>query len=264
MGTSSSSLCPGEGRDHANCSPPPPLLLFQPPILSLLLVPSFKYKLIPALANCPSLLEFDFQALVPDLEGQSAISDEDLTQIRKPWRLALIVKAFGHNFGLQYFEKTIFEIWKLKCIWMCLIWAKVSSSQGYGSQILFRVGFVDFAAVYVRIPKLPIEYYDTLILMKVGLQIGKLLKLSNKSIGTVRQVLEEFSLISCFLVNKQKSFICFSSNTEEDLRTSNEDELGIASFEDIGKYMGVPISIKRLLKMDYSFILDKVKNNLFG
>ncbi|KAL3533278.1 hypothetical protein ACH5RR_006799 [Cinchona calisaya] len=77
--------------------------------------------------------------------------------------------------------------------------------------------------------------------------------------NAVKDVLEEFSLILGLNVNCSKSHIFLSSNIEEHEKNLIANHLGMQATQDLGKYLGFPIGVKRISKSAYRFILDKIR-----
>lgn len=63
-------------------------------------------------------------------------------------------------------------------------------------------------------------------------------------------------------INLTKSKILFSPRTSPSIMASMENELGISSCRDFGKYLGVPILTNKGNKRAYNFIIDKLHNKL--
>ena len=139
-------------------------------------------------------------------EGVAAIgvSKEDKARMRTPLNLTLIVKTFGRNIGFLYLSIKIRSLWnpmgKMDCIDVrhdyFLIRFELQANletvlRGgpwfVGSQFLaIRQWEPDFiassatfssAAVWVRLPELPIEYYKPIMLRKIGQSIGPVLRI---------------------------------------------------------------------------------------
>ncbi|OMO53258.1 reverse transcriptase [Corchorus capsularis] len=80
----------------------------------------------------------------------------------------------------------------------------------------------------------------------------------------IQDVLDTFTKLSAQQVNHTKSKILFSKNTEPYVANAICDNLGFDRVNDIGKYLGFPISHKAPSKANYSFIVDKINQKLAG
>ncbi|GLT37826.1 hypothetical protein SLA2020_121150 [Shorea laevis] len=65
-------------------------------------------------------------------------------------------------------------------------------------------------------------------------------------------------------VNLSKSRVFFSRNVTTEVKTDICSTLNISETQTLGKYLGFPITHKRLSKTDCSFIVDKVRSKLAG
>nr|POE95164.1 hypothetical protein CFP56_25281 [Quercus suber] len=119
------------------------------------------------------------------------LSNEEKQCARAPWRLALIVKAFGKSLGFKYLNHKIHAIWKpqrdLQCIDLSLdyfliqfklkedYWKVINEGPWFiGQQFLsvhqwsprFRPSEAKITTtiVWARLPEPPIELYDSSIL----------------------------------------------------------------------------------------------------
>ncbi|XP_023929263.2 uncharacterized protein LOC112040610 [Quercus suber] len=80
----------------------------------------------------------------------------------------------------------------------------------------------------------------------------------------IRDVLDIFCSIYVQTVSEDKSREYFSPNVDRDARESLCDILGFASMPYLGKYLGFLLKQPGSSSHDYNFILDKVKQKLFG
>ncbi|GKV17362.1 hypothetical protein SLEP1_g27876 [Rubroshorea leprosula] len=65
-------------------------------------------------------------------------------------------------------------------------------------------------------------------------------------------------------INQEKSKILFSANVNPDIRLAICHTLGYMETPSLGKYLGFPITSKRIKKSDCNFIVDKVRSKLAG
>ncbi|GLT87976.1 hypothetical protein SLE2022_060240 [Rubroshorea leprosula] len=63
-------------------------------------------------------------------------------------------------------------------------------------------------------------------------------------------------------INHNKSRVLFSTNVEPHTRNLLCNILGVTETNDLGKYLGIPISPKKLKKSQCQFIIDKVRSKL--
>jgi hypothetical protein len=131
------------------------------------------------------------------------ISRELKQRIRAPWVTSLIVKVFGRSVGYHYLHQRIHSMWNptgsLECIDLGHDFFLVRFEKPEDFQFVLRYGpwFVgnhflairkwepnfrassaslSSVAVWVRIPGLPIEYYDQEALLRLGRLIGPVLR----------------------------------------------------------------------------------------
>ncbi|XP_050249174.1 uncharacterized protein LOC126696482 [Quercus robur] len=155
------------------------------------------------------------------------LSREEIARIRAVWRKALIIKAFGRKVGYNYLYPKIRSLWnpcgKMDCIDLgsdyFLIKFDLEEDVNrvlkggpwfIGQQFLairqwepeFRASEATFSsvAVWVRLPELPIEYYDPAVLRRIGQAIGPVLCIDAHTASGIRG---RFARI-CLQVNLDK------------------------------------------------------------
>ncbi|XP_075674737.1 uncharacterized protein LOC142643905 [Castanea sativa] len=113
----------------------------------------------------------------PLTEGMAEVklSKETKARIRAPWSKALIVKVFGRSVGYHYFTFKISALWKPTAKMAC-----VTLGKGFFLAKLTSV------AVWVRLPELPIEFYDTSVLREIGSAIGPALRIDSYTASETR------------------------------------------------------------------------------
>lgn len=79
---------------------------------------------------------------------------------------------------------------------------------------------------------------------------------------TVRDILETFSQLSGHKVNEMKSKLIFSPNTPPDHKDLFQDTLRVQENENLGTYLGLPISRQRPTRAQVQFVVDKVRTKL--
>lgn len=134
------------------------------------------------------------------------LSKELRLRIRTPWSNALIVKVFGRLVGFSFLHSKIMALWKpvgrVDCVDLsCEFYLMRFSVKEDYDQVLrkgpwfigehflsirpwepnFRPDEANIAsiAVWVRLPKLPIEYYDPEALKEIGKAIGNVLRIDS-------------------------------------------------------------------------------------
>ncbi|GLU24163.1 hypothetical protein SLE2022_401190 [Rubroshorea leprosula] len=80
----------------------------------------------------------------------------------------------------------------------------------------------------------------------------------------LKDVLQSFCERSGQKINNLKSKMFFSKNVGQAVRDNLCSILGFSQTEDLGKYLGVPISAKKLTRSKWQFIVDKVRAKLSG
>ena len=80
----------------------------------------------------------------------------------------------------------------------------------------------------------------------------------------IRDVLDEFCILSRQSISEAKSRVYFSPNVDRDTRESLSNILGFASTPSLGKYLGFPLKNIGRSTWAYNFILDRVKQKLLG
>ncbi|KAJ1417010.1 hypothetical protein SESBI_16954 [Sesbania bispinosa] len=137
------------------------------------------------------------------------LSEVERTAIRIPWKRSLIVKVLGKRVSLRYFQTRFYKLWQLRARmevidldneyfvirfenvddmqhvfddgpWMLSDHYIVTHSDGNRftpfDDDLRRV------AVWVRVPRLPIEFYDKRVLWRIGNVLGKTVKIDNNTL----------------------------------------------------------------------------------
>ncbi|KAK7848414.1 hypothetical protein CFP56_005038 [Quercus suber] len=137
-------------------------------------------------------------------EGSTRVcfSKEEKICMRSPWQKVLIIKTFGRRMGFSFLVEKIQSMWKpsggMDCIDLgfdyYLVKFELVNDVDYilkggpwfiGQQFLairqwepeFKASSTTLSsvAVWIRLPKLPIEFYETNALLKIGRAIGPVL-----------------------------------------------------------------------------------------
>ncbi|GLT58322.1 hypothetical protein SLA2020_312230 [Shorea laevis] len=77
-------------------------------------------------------------------------------------------------------------------------------------------------------------------------------------------VMQGFCERSGLKINHEKSKVLFSKNVHAQTRDTLGSLLGLPQTSSLGKYLGIPISPRKLKQADCNFILDKVRSKLAG
>ncbi|GAA0145571.1 hypothetical protein LIER_05740 [Lithospermum erythrorhizon] len=141
------------------------------------------------------------------------ISDSTLSRIRAPWKLSLITKCYGKRLGFQYLSLKVKQLWPTKGTISIIdlgddfFITRFSLEEDYlkalhggpwfinGFFLATRLWEPNFnphstttksGAVWLRLPSLPVEYYDIEILKDVGSQVGTLLCIDTRTVNNER------------------------------------------------------------------------------
>lgn len=79
---------------------------------------------------------------------------------------------------------------------------------------------------------------------------------------TLKRILNTFCDLSGQKINEDKSILIFSPNTPRDDRAIFQDTLQVRQSENLGLYLGLPLSHKRPSRGEVQFVVDKVKRKL--
>jgi hypothetical protein len=140
------------------------------------------------------------------------LSMEEKKRIRAPWKQTLIIKLMGRKVGYMFFMQRLKNMWNLRGDFTLtdlgndFYLAKFANTEDkehvlfggpwmvtdhYLTVRTWHPNFdpfeatIDKVAVWVRLPDLALEYYDTSVLWKIGNKIGKTLKMDRTtSVGT--------------------------------------------------------------------------------
>ena len=134
------------------------------------------------------------------------LSKEMFSWIRAPWSKALIMRVYGRTMGFNYLTFKINALWKpvanLDCVNLGkdFFLIRFSSSDDYDKVLRGGPWFVgehflaikqwepyfkaseaklSSIAMWVRLPELPIEFYDAAVLREIGSTIGPILRIDS-------------------------------------------------------------------------------------
>ncbi|OMP01197.1 hypothetical protein COLO4_12097 [Corchorus olitorius] len=141
------------------------------------------------------------------------LSQEEKSRIRDKWAKTLIVTVFGKSVGYHFLIQKLSLLWNFSHKFYTVdlgsdyFLLKFESNDDYdsvprggpwfvGGRFLgvrrwepnFRASEASFTsvAVWLRLPELPIEYYDPPILKRIGRRIGPLLRIDNRTLQNER------------------------------------------------------------------------------
>ncbi|KAG8372576.1 hypothetical protein BUALT_Bualt12G0080400 [Buddleja alternifolia] len=87
-------------------------------------------------------------------------------------------------------------------------------------------------------------------------------KATKENATTINSILEKFCGSLGLLVNKAKSQIFFSKNTDRGIRRCISGLLGFGCTNDLGKYLGAPLVHNRVSSNLYNELIDRVQSRL--
>lgn len=82
--------------------------------------------------------------------------------------------------------------------------------------------------------------------------------------AVVNKCLDKFCEQSGQKVSVVKTKICFSNNVETSLAKSISDMSGYTRYNNLGKYLGVPLLHNIISFSTYIYVLEKIQNRLSG
>lgn len=82
--------------------------------------------------------------------------------------------------------------------------------------------------------------------------------------GVMKSIINEFSQYFGHEVNRGKSKLFFSADTDGEIRTNIGNFLGFQITADLESYLGVPLFHTRTKKSPFQFIVDKIQSKLNG
>ncbi|KAK9993144.1 hypothetical protein SO802_022847 [Lithocarpus litseifolius] len=142
-----------------------------------------------------------------------SLSKEDKIRIRSQWSNALIIKTFGRTVGYQFLSQRVRELWAptgrldLVDLGHDYFLARFEMPEDLdhvlrdgpwfiGQHFLaikswepeFKASTTNFSqvAIWIRLPELPIEFYDPTILKKIGSMIGPVLRIDGHTATNAR------------------------------------------------------------------------------
>ncbi|XP_019239317.1 PREDICTED: uncharacterized protein LOC109219337, partial [Nicotiana attenuata] len=162
-------------------------------------------------SNCVQAKK-DEQLCLPNIQ-QIQLTQEDIHRIYEPWKFSTIIKLQGRRIQHHLLKKKLYELWKAKenfplidlgCDYFItkfsneetmkkalhmgpwFIYCHFLSVQRWEPNFLASDARISKTAVWIRLPQLPTEFYDSIILTKIGNEIRKLLKVDACTSSTLR------------------------------------------------------------------------------
>ncbi|KAK7840427.1 hypothetical protein CFP56_016727 [Quercus suber] len=188
-------------------------------------VPSYKAKLVEQLPGAYetafSLVDQMQEDAESDTEAENVddgdvvltLTKEDKIRIRSQWSKALIIKTFGRTVGYHFLSQRVRELWgparRLDLVDLGHDYFLARFELGedldhvlkngpwfIGQHFLaikswepeFKASSANLSqvAIWIRLPELPIEYYDPIILKKIGSKIGPVLRIDGNTASNAR------------------------------------------------------------------------------
>ncbi|MBA0710803.1 hypothetical protein Golax_010069, partial [Gossypium laxum] len=155
-----------------------------------------------------------------DVHGNISIwfSKQEKTCICRKWEKALIIKLFSKTFGYQYLLFKINQIWKpsnaLQLIELGFCFFGVNFMCVDDFDIIAKEATFHSVVVWVRIIELPLEYYDSEVLVKIDHSIGTLLPANNAVSSEMRVKYDRFR-IQVNIMDPFKKWLKKNYNAEE-------------------------------------------------
>lgn len=145
-------------------------------------------------------------------ENTIQISEEDQARIYQPWKFSLIIKLIGMRIQHHILKRKVQEVWKIPKNFPLIdldadyYIAKFNCQEhmvkvlSFGPWFIFghvlsiqrwKPNFVatefknSLTAIWIRLPRLPTEFYGEIVMAKIGNAIGKLLKVDACTSSTI-------------------------------------------------------------------------------
>ncbi|XP_019239198.1 PREDICTED: uncharacterized protein LOC109219211 [Nicotiana attenuata] len=147
------------------------------------------------------------------IEGSIPLSPEEKERLYQPWQFSVIIKVFKRKMPHHMLRSKLIELWKPseRLILIDLGWdffiVKFNLEESMVKALHLGPWFISghflsvrkwepkfvpqeatltSTAIWIRLPQLPTEFYDKVILEKVGRKLGKLLKIDQCTSSTLR------------------------------------------------------------------------------
>ncbi|XP_016566943.1 uncharacterized protein LOC107865107 [Capsicum annuum] len=148
-----------------------------------------------------------------DTKTSISLSKEEKHRIYSPWKHSVIIKCVGKKFNHNYLKIKLTDLWKFvekltqidlgdefftvklgleesqKKILHLGPWfvaGSYISTRKWESNFVPYLSKIPFTAIWIRLPFLPIEFYDRSIHERIGKQISSLLKINTCTYATLR------------------------------------------------------------------------------
>nr|XP_009794210.1 PREDICTED: uncharacterized protein LOC104241008 [Nicotiana sylvestris] len=178
------------------------------------------------------------------IEGSIPLSPEEKERLYMPWKFSVIIKIFKRKMPHHMLRSRLINLWKPseQLILVDLGWdffiVKFSLEESMVKALHLGPWFVSghfqsvrkwepkfvpheatltSTAIWIRLPQLPTEFYDKVILEKVGRKLGKLLKIDQCTSSTLRgryariciQVPQETPVEISVIIGDQKQLVVY-------------------------------------------------------
>ncbi|PKI66656.1 hypothetical protein CRG98_012998 [Punica granatum] len=87
---------------------------------------------------------------------------------------------------------------------------------------------------------------------------------NNSTLNALEETLQTFCSKSGMKININKSQFLFSKKTSLETKKIFSDSLGVMDIDDLGRYLGFPISLSKKKEKDLSFPIDQIRSKLSG
>ncbi|XP_074297726.1 uncharacterized protein LOC141628487 [Silene latifolia] len=187
------------------------------------------------------------------------LTKEEKSKLRKPWRRSLIIKMFYKNIGYLSLMRKLQAKWSIRGkltltnLTGSYYIARFTSREDYNFIITQGLWMIDdhyltirkwvpnfvpfedsikFLTAWVRIPNLPVEYFNEFFLKKVGAEIGEVVRIDKNTASAERDQFTRMSVevdISKPLISK----CCLNGkgNAEASIVNANSLEVGLGPEE---------------------------------
>ena len=89
-------------------------------------------------------------------------------------------------------------------------------------------------------------------------------KANSQECNTVLEILDKYERASGQKINRDKTQLFFSSNTNQQVRNSIKGRLGVLVSHQFDKYLGLPSFVGRGKKQSYSYIRERIWQKIKG
>ncbi|XP_050241177.1 uncharacterized protein LOC126690089 [Quercus robur] len=157
---------------------------------------SYKDKLVGAIPGAfAQVFGFD-SSMQEDLESDNeeendqdssiriGFTKEEKVRMRAPWQKALIIKTFRRRMVFSFLVERVQKMWN-PCGGMDCIDLGYDYLQ-WEPEFKASTATLSLVAVWIRLPELPIEFYEPSALLKIGRAIGPILRIDSHTANRER------------------------------------------------------------------------------